>query len=57
MAIMAWIVSLLSITLFQIDVGFGLQLGMEIGMQRFVDLFGVEKQTVLWCLVACQFTQ
>jgi hypothetical protein len=49
-AVMAWMVSLLSITLFQVDLGFGPQLAMEIGMDKLFDLSGVVKHTVLWCL-------
>jgi hypothetical protein len=45
-----WIASLLSITLFQVDLGFGLQLTMEISMDKRFDLTGVVKHTVLWCL-------
>lgn len=47
-----WIASLLSITLFQIDLGLGLglQLAMEISMDKLFDLNGVVKHTVLWCL-------
>jgi hypothetical protein len=47
---MAWIMSLLSITLFQVDLGLGLQLAMEISMDKFFGLTGVVKHTVLWCL-------
>lgn len=49
-AITVWIASLLSITLFQVDLGFGLQLAMEISMDKLFDLTGVVKHTVLWCL-------
>lgn len=49
-AVTVWIASLLSITLFQIDLGFGLQLAMEISMDKLFDLTGVVKHTVLWCL-------
>lgn len=49
-AVTVWIASLLSITLFQIDLGFGLQLAMEISMDKLFDLTGVVKRTVLWCL-------
>lgn len=49
-AVTVWIASLLSITLFQIDLGFGLQLAMEISMDKLFDLTGVVKLTVLWCL-------
>jgi hypothetical protein len=56
-AVTAWIVSLLSIALFQMDLGFGLQIAMEIGMDKFFDLTGVVKRTVLWCLGAYRSTQ
>lgn len=49
-AVTAWMVSLLSITLFQVDLGFCPQLGMEISMDKLFDLSGVVKHTVLWCL-------
>jgi hypothetical protein len=49
-AVTAWIASLLSITLFQIGLGFGLQLEMEISMDKLFDPSGVVKHTVLWCL-------
>ena len=49
-AVTVWIASLLSITLFQIDLGLGLQLAMEISMDKLFDLTGVVKHTVLWCL-------
>jgi hypothetical protein len=48
--ITAWFASLLSITLFQIDLGFGLQLAMEISMDKILSLKGVVKHAVLWCL-------
>lgn len=50
MAVTAWMVSLLSITLFQVDLGFGPQLAMEISMDKLFGLSGVVKHTVLWCL-------
>lgn len=49
-AVTVWIASLLSITLFQIDLGFSLQLAMEISVDKLFDLTGVVKHTVLWCL-------
>ena len=49
-AVTVWIASLLSITLFQIDLGFGLKLAMEISMDELFDLTGVVKHTMLWCL-------
>lgn len=49
-AVTVWIASLLSITLFQVDLGLGLQLTMEISMDKLFDLSGVVKHTVLWCL-------
>jgi hypothetical protein len=44
---MAWFASLLSVTLFQIDVGFGIALAMEISMETITALTGVMKRTAL----------
>jgi hypothetical protein len=47
LAVLAWFASLLSITVFNVDVGFGIVIALEIGMETFTAFSGVMKRTVL----------
>ena len=54
LAVVTWVASLLSVTFLEVNVGFGVTIGLEASMDKLVRLKNVVKCTVLWSLVGAR---